>query len=271
LTGHHVGSALRAISGRTCSRTPLSHSAFRSTSRSGTRQHHGAGGRGRGQTSCACSRVSARHPNATRTPRLHRDPWRREIGIIAQDFTHPHPHNVAFGLRAAGVAESAPWSRRRSARRLGSRLAPAVRRSAAARRARALAEPAPLLLDGPVLARSRPGAVRGGPALLQRLTACGTSPHSPVEAIVFAIVGARAGRVARAGTRGPASTTQVLVRGGAGRDRGSRGRAADLLADHSTADGEFLEEDAPVRHRVLTVSPQSLPAFRNQRRTPQRL
>jgi molybdate transport system ATP-binding protein len=214
---------------------------------------------------------------------LHRDPWQREIGYVAQDYAlFPHLSvfdNVAFGLRAAGVERRRIRSMVEEALgvlgigalegRASLQLSGGQQQRVALARALVLS-PRLLLLDEPLssLDLQTRRAVRGElRALLQRLD-CVTVyvTHSPVEALVFGdqIVVLEQGHVAQAGTREdllrrPRSSfvaelvgTNLFV--GRPREGGPL-----FLPTIRTAEGEFLVEDTPGPGTVfLTVSPREI-------------
>jgi molybdate transport system ATP-binding protein len=151
---------------------------------------------------------------------VHRPAWDRDVGYVAQDFSlFPHLtvfDNVAFGLRAAGVAHTDVATRVAEALgrtgvsdlsdRLPGELSGGQQQRAAVARAVVL-RPRLLLLDEPLSAldvqtrRQLRGELR---ALLRELP-CVTIyvTHSPLEALLFGdqIVVVENGRVTQAGSR----------------------------------------------------------------------
>jgi len=151
---------------------------------------------------------------------VRRPAWDRDVGYVAQDFSlFPHLtvfQNVAFGLRAAGVARSEVTTRvdealRRTgvadlAERLPTQLSGGQQQRAAVARAVVL-RPRLLLLDEPLSAldvqtrRQLRGELR---ALLRELP-CVTIyvTHSPLEALLFGdqIVVVEEGAVTQAGSK----------------------------------------------------------------------
>ncbi len=151
---------------------------------------------------------------------LRRAAWTRDVGYVAQDFSlFPHLtvfENVAFGLRASGVARTELETRVEDAlnrtgvvglsERLPGELSGGQQQRAAVARAVVL-RPRLLLLDEPLSAldvqtrRQLRGELR---ALLRELP-CVTIyvTHSPLEAVLFGdqIVVVEEGRVTQSGSR----------------------------------------------------------------------
>ena len=146
--------------------------------------------------------------------------WRRDVGYMAQDYAlFPHltvEQNVAFGLRARGVARAEAARRVAEALRRTGIAELAGRKPAAlsggqqqrAALARALVlDPSLLLLDEPLAALDlgTRRQVRGELRELLRTLGCVTLyvTHSPLEALLFGdrIVVMEAGRVSQVGSR----------------------------------------------------------------------
>jgi molybdate transport system ATP-binding protein len=220
---------------------------------------------------------------------LHRPPWQREIGYVAQDYSlFPHltvRQNVAFGLRASGIRRQEARARVADAlalvgipdltERRPSQLSGGQQQRAALARALVLA-PRLLLLDEPLSSldlQTRRVLRLELRSLLQRLS-CVTVyvTHSPVEALVFGdrLIVIDGGRVAQAGSRddllrSPRSPfvaelvgTNLFI----GR-RLAPGESAAAGGTIRTADGAFaIEVGGGSAGSYLTVSPREITLFR---------
>jgi molybdate transport system ATP-binding protein len=151
---------------------------------------------------------------------VHVPPWRRNVGYVSQDYSlFPHlsvAENVAFGLRAAGVARGEVGTRvarvlertgiQAFARRKPTTLSGGQQQRVALARALVL-DPRLLLLDEPLAALDLQTRRQVRGELRRLLRELGTTTlyvtHSPLEALLFGdrIIVLEAGRVSQIGDR----------------------------------------------------------------------